>query len=383
MASFPWAVGTKRCENTSTEPLRVGLIAPVWLPVPPRRYGGTERVVHLLAEELTRRGHDVTLFAVGGSSTSARLVTFLEAPPVAADPGSCADELFHTLSAYRRSEEFDVIHDHSGIGPALGAVLGGSPPVVQTLHGPWTALGRRFAGLVHDRVHLVAISRAQAAANPQVSYAAVIYNGVDLDAYPYCEEKGDYLAYVGRVSPEKGTHMAVEIARRAGLPLKMAVKRNEPAEWAYWDELVAPRLSSDVEVVEQPPHEVKWDILAHARATLFPIDWPEPFGLVMVESMACGTPVITRPLGAAPEVVVDGVSGFLRHELDEMAEAVDRVPSLDPRHCRSLVKARFSAASMVDGYEQLYRRLVDQQVSHRSSVHEQPTEPAQGLQVVS
>lgn len=338
--------------------LHIALVAPVWLPVPPRGYGGTERVVHLLAEELTRRGHDVTLFAVGGSSTSARLVTFLEAPPLAADPGSFADELFHTLSAYRRAEEFDVIHDHSGTGPALGAVQGGSPPVVQTLHGPWTALGRRFAGLVHDRVHLVAISQAQAQANPEVSYAAVIHNGVDLSAYPYWPDKDDYLAYVGRVSPEKGTHLAVEIAKRARLHLKMAVKRVEDAEWAYWEEMVAPRLCGDEEIFEQPPHEVKWEILAHARATLFPVYWAEPFGLVMVESMACGTPVIGRPLGAVPEVVVEGVTGFLRHDVDEMVRAVDRAATLDPRHCRALVEARFSAHSMVDGYEALYRRLV-------------------------
>ena len=340
------------------ESLRIGLIAPVWLPVPPRGYGGTERIIHLLAEELTRRGHEVTLFAVGGSSTSARLVTFLKAPPVPGDPGSVADELFHSLSAYRRAETFDLIHDHSGIGPALGAVLGGSPPVVQTLHGPWTTLGRRFAGLVHDRLHLVAISQAQAAANRAVHYAAVIHNGMDLAIYPFAKNKDDYLAYVGRVSPEKGTHLAVEIAKRSGLPLKMAVKRVEPAEWAYWNEMVAPRLTGEEEVHEQPPQTTKWDILAHARATLFPIDWPEPFGLVMVESMACGTPVIARPLGAAPEIVAEGVTGFLRRDIDEMVEAVGAVPSLDPRHCRSLVEARFSAAVMVDGYERLYRRLV-------------------------
>jgi glycosyltransferase involved in cell wall biosynthesis len=338
--------------------LRVGLIAPVTLPVPPRGYGGTERVVHLLAEELTRRGHDVTLFAVGGSRTRARLITFLEAPPVPTDPGSVADELFHTLSAYRHAGEFDVVHDHTGIGPALGAMLGGVPPVVQTLHGPWTEKARRFAALVHDLVHLVAISQAQAGANPSISYAAVIHNGVDLGSYPYSPDKGDYLAYVGRVSPEKGTHLAVEIARRAGMALKMAVKRVEPAEWAYWEEMVRPRLSGDDEVFEQPSHDVKWDILAHARATLFPIDWPEPFGLVMVESMACGTPVIARPLGAAPEIVVEGVTGFLRDDVDGMVRAVGETKLLNRRNCRDLVETRFSASIMVDGYERLFRRLV-------------------------
>ncbi|HMK62260.1 MAG TPA: glycosyltransferase family 4 protein [Acidimicrobiales bacterium] len=333
-------------------------MAPVWLTVPPLGYGGTERVVSTLAEQLTARGHDVTLFAVGGSSTAARLVTFLEAPPHPADPGAFADEIFHTLSAYLHAEDFDVIHDHSGFGPALGAMLGGRPPVVQTLHGPWTALGRRFAALIHNRIHLVAISQAQAAANYDVRYAAVIHNGIDLDAYPYVSVKRDYLAYVGRASPEKGTHLAVEVAKQAGLPLKLAVKRTDEAERVYWDMMVAPRLRGDEEIYEQPSQEVKWDILAHARATLFPIDWPEPFGLVMVESMACGTPVIARPYGAVPEVVVEGTTGFLRDSVDAMVDAVGRTDTLDPRRCRVLAETRFSATVMASRYEALYQYLV-------------------------
>jgi len=333
-------------------------VAPVWVTVPPPGYGGTERVVSTLAEQLTARGHDVTLFAVGGSSTAARLVTFLEVPPHPADPGAFADEIFHTLSAYLRAEDFDLIHDHSGFGPALGAMLGGRPPVVQTLHGPWTLLGRRFAALVHDRVNLVAISEAQAAANHDVHYAGIIHNGIDLDAYPYVAIKHDYLAYVGRASPEKGTHIAVEVARRAGLPLKMAVKRVDDAERVYWENIVVPRLRGDEEIYEQPPNQLKWDILAHARATLFPIDWPEPFGLVMVESMACGTPVIARPYGAAPEVISDGTTGFLRDSVDAMVDAVGQTDTLDPRRCRELVERRFSAAVMASHYEALYEKLV-------------------------
>lgn len=340
------------------DPLRIAVIAPVWLPVPPPGYGGIERVVHLLVEELVARGHDVTLFAAGGSRSSARVVSVLEAPPVIGDPASMADEIFHTLSAYLHEAEFDVIHDHSGIGPALGAMLGGRPPVVHTLHGPWTPLGRRFAGLVHDRIHLVAISRAQARANDAVCYASVVHNGVDLAQYPFCPDKDGYLAYVGRASPEKGTHLAVEVARAAGLPLKMAVKRMEEAEWAYWQKMVDPLLRGDEEIHEQPPHQVKWDILAHATATLFPIDWPEPFGLVMVESMACGTPVIAPPMGSVPEIVADGVTGFWCDTVEDMVAAVGRAPTLDPRACRRRVERHFTLATMVSGYERLYRRLV-------------------------
>lgn len=333
------------------------MIAPVWLPVPPPGYGGIERVVALLVEELVDRGHDVTLFAAAGSRSSARVVSVLEAPPVIGDPAATADELFHTLSAYVHADEFDVIHDHSGMGPALGAMLGGRPPVVHSLHGPWTPLGRRFAGLVHDRVHLVAISHAQARANPAVRYAGVVHNGVDLARYSFCADKRDYLAYVGRSSPEKGTHLAVEVARAAGMPLKMAVKRMEEPEWDYWEKVVVPLLRGDEEIYEQPSHEVKWDILAHATATLFPIDWDEPFGLVMVESMACGTPVIARPMGSVPEVVLDGTTGFWCDDVADMVKAVRRAPTLDPRASRRWVEERFSVTTMVSGYEGLYRRL--------------------------
>lgn len=337
--------------------LRIAVIAPVWLPVPPLGYGGIERVVSLLVDELVARGHEVTLFAAGGSHSNARVVSVLEAPPLIGDPAAMADELFHTLSAYLHADEFDVIHDHSGIGPALGAMLGGRPPVVHTLHGPWTPLGRRFAGLVHDRVHLVAISRAQVRANDAVRYAAVVHNGVDLAQYPFCPDKDHYLAYVGRASPEKGTHLAVEVARAVDMPLKMAVKRMEEPEWEYWEKMVVPLLRGDEEIHEQPPHEVKWEIMAHATATLFPIDWPEPFGLVMAESMACGTPVIARPLGSVPEVVVDGTTGFWCDTVEDMAAATLWARSLDPWASRRWVEERFSVTAMVSGYESLYRRL--------------------------
>ena len=319
----------------------------------------------VLAEELTARGHQVTLFAVGESRTSAALVTTVEQPPPLGEATSVAEDMFHTLSAYRHAAEFDVIHDHSGLGPALGAMLDREPPVVHTLHGQWTAHARRFYGLVHDRIDLVAISRAQAAANPLVRYAGIVYNGIDLAAHPFSADKRDYLAYVGRVSPEKGTATAVEVARGAGVPLKMVVKRREQVEWDYWNEVVAPLLTDDVEVLEESPHEVKCEVLAHARATLFPIEWPEPFGLVMVESLACGTPVIARPLGAAPEVIQDGVNGVFCHTLEEMIAAVGRVGDIDPAACRARVVERFSAQAMTDGYEQVYTAALRRAASLR------------------
>jgi glycosyltransferase involved in cell wall biosynthesis len=339
--------------------LRIGIVAPAWFPIPPRGYGGIERVVSVLTEGLVAAGHDVTLFGAVGSLTSARLVTPLQSPPTLGDLASVSDELFHTTTAFLRAGEFDILHDHTGMGPALGAMLDGRIPVVHTLHGPWTTSGRRFYGLVHDRLYLVAISQAQRAANPDLRYAGVVYNGIDLAAHPFHQAKEDFLLFVGRISPEKRPEVAVEVAREAKLPLVMVIKRSEPAERAYFDEVVAPRLSEDVVVLDQPPHEVKVDLMGRARALLFPIDWPEPFGLVMTEAMACGTPIITRPLGAAPEIVIDGVTGFLCSTQREMVDAVSAATTLRPEDCRTSVAQRFSAQAMVTGYEVVYRAALE------------------------
>lgn len=338
--------------------LRIAVVAPPWLPVPPNGYGGTERVVATLVEEMAARGHDVTLFAAPGSVTTARLVTPLATAASVDGMSTVADDLFHTTSAYLRADEFDLIHDHSGMGPALGAMLYEHTPVVHTLHGPWTSLSRRFLGLVHNRVHLVAISRAQREANQQVSYSGVVYNGIDLSAHPFSPVKEDFLVFLGRVSPEKRPEVAVQVARKAGLSLVMMIKRTEPAERAYFDEMVAPLLGRDVVVLDQPPHEVKVDVLGRARAVVFPIDWPEPFGLVMVEAMACGTPVIASPFGAVPEVIDDGVTGFLCSTEGQMVSAVKAASGLNPEDCRTRVERFFSAQVMASGYELIYHEAL-------------------------
>jgi glycosyltransferase involved in cell wall biosynthesis len=331
------------------------MVAPAWLAVPPTGYGGIERVVSVLTEGLVAAGHDVTLFAAAGSVTSARLVTPLESPPPLGDPASVSDDLFHSTAAFLHADEFDIVHDHTGMGPALGAMLNGRIPVVHTLHGPWTVPGRRLYGLLDDRVHLVAISQAQRAANPHLRYAGVVYNGIDLATHPFHAAKEDFLIFVGRISPEKRPEVAIEVARAAKLPLVMVMKRTEPAERAYFDEMVAPLLGDDVTVLDQPPDEVKVDLLGRARALVFPIDWPEPFGLVMTEAMACGTPVITRPLGAASEIVTNGITGFLCSTPSQMVDAVAASSELRPEDCRARVAQRFSAHAMVAGYEAVYR----------------------------
>lgn len=339
--------------------MRIAQIAPPWFPVPPRGYGGIELVVSILTDGLVDRGHDVTLFASGESATRARLVSPMLDTPDPALLGNVWFDAFHAVSAYRQANEFDLVHDHSGpVGPGLGALLGGTPPVIHTLHGPWTEPSRLYYGLLQENVHLVAISDAQRSDNPDVRYAGTVHNGIDLDAYPFVPTKDRFLVYIGRANPDKGPAIAIEVARRAGMPLAMIVKRNEPFEKAYWDEMVAPLLNDEVEVYERVSADTKADLLGRATAMIFPIQWPEPFGLVMAEAMACGTPVVACPAGAAVELVDDGITGFLRDSIDDLTEAVGRAGECSPEACRARVAKQFSAAAMVSGYEALYERVL-------------------------
>jgi glycosyltransferase involved in cell wall biosynthesis len=237
-------------------------------------------------------------------------------------------------------------------------MLDGRPPVVHTLHGPWTDATRLLYGALAGKVHLVAISDAQRRDNPDVPYLTTVHNGIDLASYTYGDRGGDHLVYIGRANPDKGPVEAIEIARRAGRPLKMILKRNEPVEQEYFERDIQPRLGHDVELYENVPHEEKVEIVSSARAMIFPIRWPEPFGLVMVESLACGTPVITTNWGAAPEIVSDGVTGFRRDGSDDLVAAVHEVDEISRAECRADVERRFSAAAMVGAYEQAYEQVV-------------------------
>ena len=344
-------------------PLRIALVAPPWLPVPPHGYGGTERVIALLADGLAAAGHDVTLFAAAGSDTGARLVAPLEAPPpvIGAAPD---EEAFHTMAAYLARDEFDLIHDHTSLGPAFAGLLPDGPPVVHTLHGPWTAGLRYKLGLVHDRVHLVAISHAQQRMNVSVRTTAVVHNGIDIDAHPFHEQKDEFLLFLGRINPDKAPEVAIEVAQKTRRPLTMLVKRSEPEEWDYWHDVVEPLVDDSVTVIEQPPHDVKVDLLGRARALLCPINWPEPFGLVLVEALACGTPVITRPFGAAPEIVTSDV-GFLCDDLVDMLDAVDDAETISPHACRARAVNHFSGAAMVRGYTRVYESVLGDTITDR------------------
>jgi glycosyltransferase involved in cell wall biosynthesis len=341
-------------------PMRIGLVAPPWFAVPPAGYGGIERVVSYLADGLARRGHFVTLFAAGGSQTEARLVSAFHQPP-SGMLGDLTVEIVHTASAYASVRDFDLIHDHTLAGLA-SAVL--SPvPVVHTMHGPITPSFARLYETVSPPVNLVAISRHQQSTLPPGLQSEVIYNGICLDKVPFSSVHGTYLLFVGRMSPEKGILDAIEIARRAERPLLVVAKVNESAERDYFDDQVAPALRSmPADVLFEPPEARKQSAYRDALATLFPIRWPEPFGLVMLESMATGTPVVAFCDGAVPEVLVDGETGFICSDAAEAAEAVNAVPRLDRTCLREHVASRFDTDTAIMRHEELFRRVLHQEV---------------------
>jgi glycosyltransferase involved in cell wall biosynthesis len=340
--------------------VKVAVLSPVWFPVPPPRYGGIEWIVALLADGLVERGHEVTLFASGDSTTKATLASVFEDAP-SEFIGTTLHELHHALDCFERASEFDIVNDHSGpLAAALGA--GSQAPVVHTVHGP---LNRRAGELYEQfdrfapRVGLISLSMNQRAPLPHLNWVANCPNALDLSLYPVHPHKGDYLLFIGRMSPDKGAHRAIEVAQKVGLPLKLAGKMQELREEEYFDAAVRPHLGGDIEYLGEVSHEEKVDLLQNARVTLFPIEWAEPFGLVMIESMACGTPVIATRHGAVPEVIQEGRTGAIVEEHTEMAGVIDRADAIDPLECRRYVEERFSKERMVADYEAAYVKALE------------------------
>jgi hypothetical protein len=322
--------------------------------VPPKGYGGIEWVVALLADGLAEAGHDVTLFATGDSQTKARLEYVFEQAPGSGAINDIVLDTTHTLfSLTDAAERFDVLHVHSPFS-ALAAAVETGVPTVHTLHGSFVPEMTRLYSFVAQRAWFVAISEAQKRFNEDLRYGGVVYNGIDMSAYPLQEDKEDFVLFLGRAAPEKGWRRAVEAAIAAGERLVSAVKIAHPTEQEEWTNNVQPILPPEYEVLGEITLAEKVSLLRRAKAVLFPIDWPEPFGLVMTEAMACGTPVIATPRGSVPEVVEDGVTGWIVDVEDFPAQAAERLARLseiDPHACRDRVQRLFSKEAMVAGYE--------------------------------
>jgi glycosyltransferase involved in cell wall biosynthesis len=340
--------------------LRIAQVAPLYERVPPVLYGGTERVVAALTDELVRRGHQVTLFASGDSQTIGDLKSpvdrSLRLDPEAGDP--VAAHVLELAQVFERADEFDLIHCHVDyLAFPFGRLV--RTPTVHTLHGRLDL--PHFVPLFrHLRdVAVVSISDAQRAPlrGLDVNWAGTVYHGVTLESYPYAEVGGEYLAFLGRISPEKRPDLAIAVAKRLAIPLKIAAKV-DPKDRGYFENEIRPLLDDPlIEFVGEIDEASKAEFLGGAMALLFPIDWPEPFGLVVIEAMACGTPVVARQCGSVPELIEAGRTGFVVDTFDELVDAVKRVPTLDRAACRRHVEARFSVSRMVDDYESVYRQL--------------------------
>ncbi len=340
--------------------LRIAQVSPLYERVPPGLYGGTERIVGYLTEELVKRGHAVTLFASGDSRTKAKLV----APTPRAlrlDDHPRDDLAFHLLELARVFEhprDFDVIHCHIGhLAFPFSRLAGAS--TLHTLHGRLD-LPDTFPIFRHFRDEpLVSISHAQRRPfkGLGVTWAGTVYHGLPLDKYPFSPSQGSYLAFLGRISPEKRPDLAIALAQRVGIKLKIAAKV-DPVDQVYFDRDIKPLLDHPlIEFIGEISDDGKADFLGRARALVFPIDWPEPFGLVMIEALACGTPVIARACGSVPEVVLDGRTGFVVDTLEEMEAAAKAVDRIDRAECRRDVVRRFSVERMVDSYESIYQSV--------------------------
>lgn len=340
--------------------MRIAQVAPLAESCPPRLYGGTERVVHFLTEELMNQGHRVTLFASGDSQTSAELVA---CAPEALRLSSRVQDFtpYHVAMVEhvrRRLDDFDIVHFHIDLFH-YPSVRSWACPSITTLHGrldlPDLAPFFRMFG----DIPLVSISHAQRRPLPPVNWVDTVYHGLPHDLLPFRPQGGEYLAFLGRISPEKRPDRAIEIAARAGLPLRMAAKIDRSDE-NYWREHIGPlvRRSPHVEFIGEVDEAGKADLLGNAAALLFPIDWPEPFGLVMIEAMACGTPVIAWRNGSVPEVIDDGVTGRIVGSMDEAVHAVYDVMRYNRAVVRARFEERFSAERMANDYLRVYEGLI-------------------------
>jgi glycosyltransferase involved in cell wall biosynthesis len=352
--------------RSSESPLRIAMLAPPWISVPSPGYGGVESVVSTLTEALVRGGHDVTLFCAPGSASAATVVTVLaESHPDEIERSlyevDHVAQTFDLIDLATLADRFDVIHDHCGFtGLALANRV--DTPLVHTLHGPFTPETAAFYAQHGHKGTLVGISRAQLASAPSgLETVGPIPNPIDLRAWPAHERKGDYLLWVGRIRPEKGPHRAIAAARAVDVPLVLAGVI-QPGQQEFFDREIAPHIDGDrVRFVGEVGGSAKHSLFAHARGLLMPIRWDEPFGMVIVEALACGTPVIAFPEGAARELVVDGKTGFLVQDERAMVDAIGQLPRIAAHDCRTWVSEHCDGDVVAAAYERIFRSVMPPQ----------------------
>lgn len=347
--------------------MKIAQVAPLWESVPPQRYGGTERIVSYITEELVKQGHDVTLFASGDSVTAAKLEA-ISPEALRLNTGIFNRDAPITMLLEQafgaRAEEFDLIHSHLDF---LGFPLGRRcpTPVLTTLHGrldlpELVPVFRTFADMP-----LISISDAQRRPLAWANWLATVHHGLPEQLYSFHAQDGNYLAFLGRISPEKCPEQAIEVAKRVGMPLRIAAKV-DPADREYFRAKIEPLLDHPlVEFLGEITDEEKNEFIGGAYALVCPYDWPEPFGLVLIEALACGTPVLAYRRGSIPEIIEHGVTGFITEHVAEMAESVARVGSIDRARCRAAFEAKFTARRMVQDYVECYRQLVSQDLPRK------------------
>ena len=372
----------------SSGSLRIVLVAPPYFDIPPKGYGGTEAVVADLADTLVPRGHRVTVLGAGEPGTSARFIRLWHRT-IPDRLGEPYPEIMHALKARRAieriadTEGIDLVHDHTLAGPLntpLYTALG--LPTMVTVHGPIDDDLLPYYRELGNDVGLIAISDRQRELAPDLNWVGRVHNALRLDDWPFRADKGDYALFLGRYAPYKGAHLALHAAHEAGIPLVLAGKCNEPPERAYFDEQVRPLLTPNDHVFGQADAVSKRKLLAGARCLLFPVQWEEPFGMVMIEAMACGTPVVALRAGAVTEVIVDGVTGVVCDSPAELPAAIGTAERFDPAACRRHVAAHFGIGQFGARYERIYQDVVAAAAAHRAVLPALP-EPADVVQPTS
>lgn len=339
--------------------MRIAQIAPLTTKVPPDKYGGTERIISVLTEELVKRGHKVTLFASGNSQTSARLISICptELPPriLYEEKNQVYDIYEHTAwnmmniaVAYKIQHQFDIIHDHTAQNFPMSLALANSSqtPVVMTLHGAFTKSTVALYSFF-DKIHYVTISQAQAQSAANINFIDNVYHGLKMNHYPYNKNPDSYLLYVGRISPEKGVHIAIQVAKKLSRPLIIAGGQDMNYK-NYVATAIQPYLSKQIQWLGEVDEATRNELMSKDYCTLHPVTWPEPFGLTIIESMACGSPVIGFSTGSIPELIKNGKTGFIVNSVSEMVDAVKKIPTIDRAYCRSYVLKHFTVKRMVD-----------------------------------